>query len=138
MGRPGADLHGRRHHLHQRLLGQPHDPHDRRTTCSANKTLAIDGLFTPDWVKKWKDKVLAIPGPTWFTGALFQNKDNIGGQPGDVAGHASTWAGEPIGTGNVGGGFDGSTYGEPRMRGYLPAVRDERTQLGQAHHGASG
>ncbi len=72
----------------------------------ANKTLTIDGLFTPDWVKNWKDKVLAIPGPTWFTGALFQNKDNLAGQPGEWgAGHALHWAGEPIGTGNVGGGF---------------------------------
>ena len=72
----------------------------------ANKTLAIDGLFTPDWVKKWKDKVLAIPGPTWFTGALFQNKDNLGGEPGEWgAGHALHWADEPIATGNVGGGF---------------------------------
>ena len=72
----------------------------------ANKTLAIDGLFTPDWVKKWKGKVLAIPGPTWFTGALFLNKDNIAGQPGEWgAGHALHWAGEPIATGNVGGGF---------------------------------
>src|SRR4249919_2671708 len=72
----------------------------------ANKTLAIDGLFTPDWVSKWKGKVLEIPGPTWFTGALFQNPDNLAGVPGEwAAGHALHWAGEPIGTGNVGGGF---------------------------------
>ena len=27
----------------------------------ANGTLTIDGLFTPDWVANWKDKVLASP-----------------------------------------------------------------------------
>ena len=35
----------------------------------ANGTLTLDGLFTPDWAAKHKDKVLGIPGPTWFTGA---------------------------------------------------------------------
>ena len=107
----------------------------------ANKTLAIDGLFTPDWVKKWKDKVLAIPGPTWFTGALFQNKDNIGGQPGEWgAGHALHWAGEPIAHRQRGWRLlvRVEPLGEPRMRGYLPAVRDERTPVGQAHHGPPG
>ncbi len=72
----------------------------------ANKTLATDGLFTPELVAKYKGKVLAIPGPTWFTGGLIQNPDNLDGQPGEWgAGHALHWAGEPIGTGNVGGGF---------------------------------
>jgi multiple sugar transport system substrate-binding protein len=72
----------------------------------ANKTLAIDGLFTPDWVSKWKGKVLAIPGPTWFAGGIIQNPDNLAGVPGEWgAGHALHWADEPIGTGNVGGGF---------------------------------
>jgi multiple sugar transport system substrate-binding protein len=72
----------------------------------ANKTLALDGLFTPDWVKKWKDKVVAIPGPTWFAGGIIQNKDNLNAPAGTwAAGHALHWAGEPIATGNVGGGF---------------------------------
>ncbi len=72
----------------------------------ANGTLTIDGLFTPDWVKNWKGKVLAIPGPTWFNGALFQNADSLAGVPGEWgAGHALHWADEPIATGNVGGGF---------------------------------
>ena len=37
--RSGADLHRRWQHLHQRLLGQPHDPHDRPawTTCSRTR-----------------------------------------------------------------------------------------------------
>ena len=107
----------------------------------ANKTLTIDGLFTPDWVKKWKGKVLAIPGPTWFTGGIFQNKDNLAGAAGRVGcrprpalgwrAHRHRQRGwrllvrvEPL--------------GEPRMRGYLPAVRDERTPVGQAHHGSAG
>jgi multiple sugar transport system substrate-binding protein len=36
----------------------------------ANGTLAIEWLFTPDFPAKYKDKVLGIPGPTWFTGAI--------------------------------------------------------------------
>ena len=44
----------------------------------ANGTLAIDGLFTPDFPAKYKDKVLGIPGPTWFTGAIIQNPDILG------------------------------------------------------------
>ena len=107
----------------------------------ANGTLAIDGLFTPDWVAKWKGKVLAIPGPTWFTGALFQNPDNLAGAPGEWgAGHALHWADEPIATGNVGGGFwYGSSHSANlAMRGCLPAVRDERTPVRQADHRPPG
>lgn len=72
----------------------------------ANKSLNTVGLFTPDFPKVDKGKLLGIPGPTWFTGALFSNKDSLDGKPGEWgAGMPLHWAGEDIATGNVGGGF---------------------------------
>jgi multiple sugar transport system substrate-binding protein len=72
----------------------------------ANGTLTLDGLFTPDWAANHKDKVLGIPGPTWFTGAVIQNPDSLAAEAGTWgAGAPLHWAGEPVGTGNVGGGF---------------------------------
>jgi multiple sugar transport system substrate-binding protein len=72
----------------------------------ANKTLTLDGLFTPDWAKNHKGKVLGIPGPTWFAGGVFQNKDSLDAPAGEwAAGAPLHWAGEDINTGNVGGGF---------------------------------
>jgi multiple sugar transport system substrate-binding protein len=72
----------------------------------ANHSLNTVGLFTPDFPKQDKGKLLGIPGPTWFTGALFSNKDSLDGKPGEWgAGTPLHWAGEDIATGNVGGGF---------------------------------
>jgi len=72
----------------------------------ANHSLGLEGLFTPDFPAKYKDKVLGIPGPTWFTGAIFSNKDILNAPAGEWgAGAPLHWAGEPIATGNVGGGF---------------------------------
>ena len=72
----------------------------------ANGTLAIDGLFTPDFPAKYKDKVLGIPGPTWFNGAIIQNPDILAAPEGTWgAGYPLHWEGEDIATGNVGGGM---------------------------------
>ncbi|MEO6532215.1 MAG: ABC transporter substrate-binding protein [Pseudolysinimonas sp.] len=72
----------------------------------ANHSLNTVGLFTPDFPKQDKGKLLGIPGPTWFTGALFNNPTSLAGVAGEWgAGTPLHWAGEPIGTGNVGGGF---------------------------------
>ena len=72
----------------------------------ANGTLAIEGLFTPDFPANYKDKVLGIPGPTWFTGAIIQNPDILNAPEGTWgAGMPLHWEGEDIATGNVGGGF---------------------------------
>ena len=71
-----------------------------------NKTLTLDGLFTPDWAANHKDKVLGIPGPTWFIGGVIQNPDSLAAEPGTwAAGAPLHWAGEDVNTGNVGGGF---------------------------------
>ena len=130
-------------HLHQRLLGQPHDPHDRPawTTCSRTSTLAIDGLFTPDWVAKYKDKVLASLARRGSREPSSRTLTTSPRQPGTWgAGHALHWDGEPIATGNVGGGF---WYGSSHSAnlacvGDLPAVRDERTPVRRAHHRPPG
>lgn len=72
----------------------------------ANGTLAIEGLFTPDFPAAYKDKVLGIPGPTWFTGAIIQNPDILDAPAGTWgAGYPLHWEGEDVATGNVGGGF---------------------------------
>jgi len=72
----------------------------------ANGTLTLDGLFTPDFPAKYKDKVLGIPGPTWFNGAIIQNPDNLAAPEGTWgAGYPLHWEGEDIATGNVGGGM---------------------------------
>jgi multiple sugar transport system substrate-binding protein len=72
----------------------------------ANGTLTLDGLFTPDWAANHKDKVLGIPGPTWFIGAVIQNPDSLAAPAGSwAAGAPLHWAGEDVNTGNVGGGF---------------------------------
>jgi multiple sugar transport system substrate-binding protein len=72
----------------------------------ANGTLVLDGLFTADFPAKYKDKVLGIPGPTWFAGGIIQNPDILGAPEGTWgAGYPLHWEGEDIATGNVGGGM---------------------------------
>jgi multiple sugar transport system substrate-binding protein len=46
-----------------------------------------------------------LPGPIWFSGALFQNKDSLAAPEGTIgAGLPLAWEGEDAVTGNVGGG----------------------------------
>ena len=70
-----------------------------------NGTLTKDSVFSADFVQNYQGKVLGMPGPVWFTGALFQNPDSLNVPAGQLG--AATplhWDGEEIGTGNVGGG----------------------------------
>ena len=72
----------------------------------ANGTLTLDGLFTPDFAANYKDKVLGIPGPTWFSGGIIQNPDILAAPEGTWgAALPLHWDGEDIVTGNVGGGI---------------------------------
>ena len=72
----------------------------------ANGTLTLDGLFTPDFPANYKDKVLGIPGPTWFAGGIIQNPDILNAPEGTWgAAMPLHWEGEDIATGNVGGGM---------------------------------
>lgn len=71
-----------------------------------NGSLALEGLFTADFPAKYKDRVLGIPGPTWFAGGIIQNPDILNAEPGTWgAAMPLHWEGEPIATGNVGGGM---------------------------------
>jgi len=71
----------------------------------ANKSIVQDSVFSPDFVKKYTGKVLMLPGPVWYSGALFQNKDSLNAKAGTIAaGLPLAWSGEQAATGNVGGG----------------------------------
>lgn len=70
----------------------------------ANKTLVTDSVFSADFPTKYKDNLLAIPGPAWYAGALFQNAESLNYTAGTIGAAAPlVWEGETS-TGNVGGG----------------------------------
>ncbi len=71
----------------------------------ANKTMSTLSLFGPEFAKTQGDKVLLMPGPSWYGGAVFQ------GSPQDAQAARSpsrpplAWAdADSTVTGNVGGG----------------------------------
>jgi len=71
----------------------------------ANGTLVQDSVFSADFVSKYADKLVATPGPAWYAGALFQNKDSLNASAGEVgAADPLYWDGQDKVTGNVGGG----------------------------------
>ncbi|NEM91028.1 ABC transporter substrate-binding protein [Galbitalea soli] len=71
----------------------------------ANKTLVQDSLFSADFVKKYASKLVAIPGPAWYAGALFQNAQSLNNPAGEIgAANPLYWDGDAKVTGNVGGG----------------------------------
>ena len=69
-----------------------------------NKSMSISGVFSTDFGKNQADKVLLMPGPAWYGGALFEGTfktpaKQIGAAP------IPQWKGETSpSTGNVGGG----------------------------------
>jgi multiple sugar transport system substrate-binding protein len=69
-----------------------------------NKSMSTSGVFTTDFGKNKADKVLLMPGPAWFGGALF--KGTFKTPAGQIAAApALQWAGgSSPSTGNVGGG----------------------------------
>ena len=73
-------------------------------TMVANKTMSMLSLFGPDFVKQQGAKVLMLPGPSWYGGAVFQG--TIKTPKGQIAvAPALHWADQnPAVTGNVGGG----------------------------------
>ena len=86
------------------------DDHSTRMTdvldhMIANGTLVQDSVFSADFVSKYSGKILGIPGPAWYSGALFQNPDSLNATPGQIGAAAPLyWDGEDKVTGNVGGG----------------------------------
>jgi len=67
--------------------------------------LAQEDVFSPDFVQKHSGKVLMLPGPAWFSGAIFNNPSSLDAKPGTIAvGAPLAWEGEEPAAGNVGGG----------------------------------
>jgi multiple sugar transport system substrate-binding protein len=73
-------------------------------TMTANKTLSKSSVFSSDFDKNEADKILMMPGPAWYGGALFQGTfKNPAGQIGVAP--APQWSGDSSpSVGNVGGG----------------------------------
>ncbi len=86
------------------------DPNSEKVTklldhMLANGTLVTDSVFGTDFVSKYKDKLVGIPGPAWYAGALFQNPESLNYSAGTIgAGTPLTWSDGDKVTGNVGGG----------------------------------
>ncbi|GAA1520735.1 ABC transporter substrate-binding protein [Kribbella lupini] len=75
-------------------------------TLRGNGTVPVVSVFTPEFVKKYAGKVLMMPGPAWYAGAIFNNPQSLNVPAGQLGVAAPLpWKGEdkPV-TGNVGGG----------------------------------
>lgn len=72
-------------------------------TLIANRTMSTLSLFGPEFAKGFADKVLMLPGPSWYGGAVFQG--TLKTPKGQLAVAAPlAWEGQQPATGNVGGG----------------------------------
>jgi multiple sugar transport system substrate-binding protein len=68
-------------------------------------SMTQDSVFTPAFVQKYSGKVLMLPGPVWYSGAIFNNKASLNSAAGTIsAGLPLAWQGESAAAGNVGGG----------------------------------
>jgi multiple sugar transport system substrate-binding protein len=62
-------------------------------------------VFTPEFVQKYSNKVLLMPGPVWYAGAIFNNPQSLNVPKGQLGVAAPlAWKGDSPVTGNVGGG----------------------------------
>jgi ABC-type glycerol-3-phosphate transport system substrate-binding protein len=72
----------------------------------ANKSVATVTIFSPDFAKAYggaDDKVLLMPGPTWYAQGVFEPTLKI--PAGEItAALPLRWGSEPLTTGQVGGG----------------------------------
>lgn len=70
-----------------------------------NKYLSTNSVFTPEFLQQYSGKVLMLPGPAWYGGALFNNPESLNVPAGQVGiADPMAWgSGAPV-TGNVGGG----------------------------------
>jgi multiple sugar transport system substrate-binding protein len=75
-------------------------------TLRENKTVPVVSVFTPEFVKNYAGKVLMMPGPAWYAGAIFNNPQSLNVPAGQLGVAAPLpWKGEDKAvTGNVGGG----------------------------------
>jgi multiple sugar transport system substrate-binding protein len=71
----------------------------------ADKSLTTLSVFTPDFVKQYTGKVLMMPGPAWYAGAIFNNPESLNVPKGQIGiGAPLAWKGDSPVAGNVGGG----------------------------------
>ncbi|MCX5053560.1 MULTISPECIES: ABC transporter substrate-binding protein [unclassified Streptomyces] len=69
-----------------------------------NKSMSISGVFSTDFGKNEADKVLLMPGPAWFGGAVFRDTLKVPAKQ-IAAAPIPQWQGDSsTSTGNVGGG----------------------------------
>ncbi|MGH1549811.1 ABC transporter substrate-binding protein [Leifsonia poae] len=75
-------------------------------TLRENKTVPVVSVFTPEFVKNYTGKVLMMPGPAWYAGAIFNNPQSLNVPAGELGvADPLPWKGETKAvTGNVGGG----------------------------------
>ncbi len=74
-------------------------------TLIKNGTTPAVSVFTPEFVKKYTGKVLMMPGPAWYAGAIFNNPQSLNVPKGQLGVAAPLpWKGDTPVTGNVGGG----------------------------------
>ena len=53
-------------------------------TLIKNRTTPGVSVFTPEFLKTYTGKVLMMPGPAWYSGAIFNNPESLkvpAGQP---------------------------------------------------------
>ena len=96
-----------------------------------NGSLTQDSVFGASFVAK-ADHLVAIPGPAWYAGALFQNPGGVNAKPGTWAAAAPlTWTNGDKVTGNVGGGVwyaSSHTENPEAVKTFLQIiVSDEKT-----------
>jgi len=71
----------------------------------ANKSITTDSVFTPEFTKAYTGKVLMMPGPAWYAGAIFDSKTALNVPAGQIGVAAPpAWGSNAPVTGDVGGG----------------------------------
>ncbi|EXG82638.1 ABC transporter substrate-binding protein [Cryptosporangium arvum] len=74
-------------------------------TLITNGTTPNVSVFTPEFVKKYSGKVLLMPGPAWYAGAIFNNPESLNVPKGQLGvAPPPAWGSDKAVTGNVGGG----------------------------------
>jgi ABC-type glycerol-3-phosphate transport system substrate-binding protein len=70
-----------------------------------NKSVTQDSVFAANFLKSFKGKVLMMPGPAWYGGAIFDTKTGLNVPAGQIGvAPPMTWSGSSPATGDVGGG----------------------------------
>lgn len=83
-------------------------------TLYAAGSLTDTSVFSAEFIEDYSGKIVVMPGPVWFTGALFQNTESVASEAGTIGvAPPPHWDGEDMVSGNVGGGvWYGSSHSE--------------------------